>query len=100
MSLTGPQVRQLQKYFIPTYKSRNRQSGLICQEAHAGQSRSDFIHKLSIASKQPTANSQQPTANSQQLIKEANEVVSILTAILRNTKANTSQFCSFLIRKF
>ena len=74
--------------------------GANLEEAHAGQSRSDFIHKLSIASKEAREAhywlrilSAAEISSSQDLtplIKEANEVVSILTAILRNTKANTS----------
>ena len=74
--------------------------GANLEEAHAGQSRSDFIHKLSIASKEAreahywlrilSAAEVSTSENLKTLITEANEIVAILTAILRNTKANSN----------
>jgi four helix bundle protein len=74
--------------------------GANVEEAQSGESRADFIHKISIAQKEAReslywlrllreANILQEDSSS--IIKETEELIAILTAILVRTKANTEK---------
>ena len=72
--------------------------GANVEEGQAGQSRSDFCHKLSIACKEVrethywlrllAASKVVPERRLVDLLDESNQLVAILTAIIRNTRAN------------
>lgn len=72
--------------------------GANCEEAQAGQSRADFLSKLSIACKEArethywlrllTASEIVPAARLTDLTDEANQLVAILTSIVHTTKRN------------
>lgn len=69
------------------------------EEAQGGQSRADFISKVSIARKEAretlywlrllTACSIVPESRLKDLIRESNELVAILTAIIKTASANS-----------
>ena len=73
--------------------------GANVAEAQSGQSRADFISKMSIACKEARethywlrliASSENDLADRlSDIIQEANEVLSILVTIIRNTKTNS-----------
>lgn len=72
--------------------------GANVEEAQGGQSKADFIAKLSIANKEARetlywiklliASEILPENKLQQLKEEANELVAILTTIIKNARAN------------
>lgn len=72
--------------------------GANLEEADAGQSRNDFIAKCSIALKEArethfwlrllAATNQLPADQLSPLIKEANEIVAILTTIVKKSRGN------------
>lgn len=72
--------------------------GANVEEAQAGQSRADFLSKISIACKEArethywlrliAASDDSLAKNMSGVIQEANELVSILTSIIKTTKAN------------
>ncbi|BCX03603.1 MAG: hypothetical protein KatS3mg053_1541 [Candidatus Roseilinea sp.] len=73
--------------------------GANLEEAHAGQSRADFIAKCSIALKEArethfwlrllAATNQVSADQLKPLTQEAHEIVAILTTIVRKSKGNT-----------
>jgi four helix bundle protein len=73
--------------------------GANVEEGRAGQSRADFVSKYSIARKEARetsywlrmflASKLVPEADARPLIKEAEEIISILTAIIKKTKGVT-----------
>jgi four helix bundle protein len=73
--------------------------GANVEEGQAGQSRADFISKLSIACKEAreanywlrliAAAEIIPVAKLNDLIDESHQLVAILTAIVKNTRKNT-----------
>lgn len=73
--------------------------GANMEEAQGGQSRADFISKVSIARKEAretlywlrllTACSIVPESRLKDLIRESNELVAILTAIIKTASANS-----------
>jgi len=75
--------------------------GANIKEAQAGQSRADFVHKASVACKEARethywlrlieSTDPKPTQELQDLLDEARQLALILTAIVRNTKANTAR---------
>lgn len=72
--------------------------GANVEEAQSGQSRADFVSKMQIACKEArethywlrllTAAQIVPESDLAALVQEANEIVAILTAIIKNTKEN------------
>jgi four helix bundle protein len=72
--------------------------GANVEEAQSGQSRADFLSKISIACKEAreahywlrliAASDDSLVKRMSDVIQEANELVSILTSIIKNTKAN------------
>jgi len=72
--------------------------GANVEEAQSGQSRADFLSKISIACKEArethywlrliAASDDSLAKSMSDVIQEANELVSILTSIIKNTKAN------------
>ncbi|MDO9027143.1 MAG: four helix bundle protein [bacterium] len=77
--------------------------GANVEEVQAGQSKADFISKLSIARKEAretrywhslckNVNIGMPR-DIDVLLKEINELIAILTAIIKNTKSNQSSYC-------
>ena len=72
--------------------------GANIEEAQSGQSRADFLSKMSIACKEAretlywlrliSASDESLTPRLSDIIKEANEIVAILTSIIKNTKEN------------
>jgi len=73
--------------------------GANVEEGQGGQSRADFVSKMQIACKEArethywlrliVAADVLPADELASLVQESNELVAILTAIIRNTKANT-----------
>jgi four helix bundle protein len=74
--------------------------GANVEEAQAGQSRADFVSKLSIACKEArethywlrlmAASDESLTEPMSAVVQEANEIVSILTAIIKPTKESAN----------
>ena len=72
--------------------------GANVEEGQAGQSRADFMSKHSIASKEArethywlrllASNEIVPEANVQDLLEECNQLIAILTTIVKKTKEN------------
>lgn len=72
--------------------------GANVEEAHGGQSRADFIAKLSIACKEAratnywlrllSASDTLPASHLESITDEASQLIAILTSIIRNTKKN------------
>jgi four helix bundle protein len=72
--------------------------GANVEEGQAGQSRADFVSKYSIAAKEAREthywlrlladNDIVPTSNLQDLLDECNQLVAILTTIIKKTKEN------------
>ena len=72
--------------------------GANVEEGQAGQSRADFVSKLSIACKEArethywlrllSASELVPESRLTELLDEANQLVAILTTITKNTRAN------------
>ena len=70
--------------------------GANVEEAQAGQSRADFLSKMSIACKEAreanywlrllSASDLLPVSESRELLDESHEIVAILTAIVKRTK--------------
>jgi four helix bundle protein len=75
--------------------------GANVEEAQAGQSRADFISKSGIAAKEAREThywlrllisaETVPESQLRDLLQESNELVAILTTIVRRTKENTSK---------
>lgn len=75
--------------------------GANVEEAQAGQSRADFLSKMSIACKEAreanywlrllVASGMLPSAPASGLLNESNELVAILTAIVKRTKKGNSE---------
>ena len=73
--------------------------GANVEEAQGGQSRADFVSKMQIACKEArethywlrllVASDIVPTERLAPLVQESNELVAILTTIIKNTKENT-----------
>jgi four helix bundle protein len=73
-------------------------TGANVEEAQGGQSRADFLSKISIACKEArethywlrllSASGTIPESRLTELLDEANQLVAILTAIIRKTRAN------------
>jgi len=72
--------------------------GANVEEGQAGQSRADFMSKHSIAAKEarethywlrlPASNEIVPEADVQDLLEECNQLIAILTTIVKKTKEN------------
>ena len=75
--------------------------GANIAEAQSGQSTADFIHKLTISQKEARESSYWlrlmaqsglvPHERIQPLIQETDEIITIITTIIRNTKQNKSK---------
>ena len=75
--------------------------GANVEEAQSGQSRADFLSKISIACKEArethywlrliAASEEGINDQMTEIIQEANEIVSVLTSIVKNTKANADE---------
>jgi len=75
--------------------------GANVEEGQASQSRADFISKYSIACKEArethywlrllVASKMMPAARLSSLIDEANQLIAVLTTIVKKTRANTTK---------
>jgi four helix bundle protein len=88
------------RLMVPQLVSCSLSFATMLEEARAGESTADFISKSSISLKECreswtrlrvcTACRIGPPTEAQELVQEANELISIVTAIVRNTRRNAA----------